>query len=306
MSSESNPLVSVVMPAYNTENTIVTAIESILEQSYTNLELVIINDGSEDSTLEKIQSINDPRITLITIEKNAGIVASLNAGLSSARGEYIARMDADDFSRKTRLASQVEFLNSNAGVGVCGTAYQKFTERIGDGPAVQHPTDHQEIMDNFLLGRCVISHPTAMIRGELLNSEIKYQESFTYCEDFYLWFKLSKVTRFANLKEVLLDYRISSGAISIKNRDIQSRLTKEIQKRFIFSPFVTQGLTEQNPLIVPNLVRSNRRAPVFTPRLFESILFRNSRLFSVTQATLGMLYLSAVKLTQKVRNLIAG
>ena len=126
------PKVSVVMPAYNAEAYIGAAMESILSQSFGDFEFLILNDCSTDGTEAIIQSYDDPRIVYIKNEKNMGVAATLNKGLAAAQGEYIARMDADDFSLPQRFEKQVAYLDAHPEVVVLGTQVQFFSDR-GDG-----------------------------------------------------------------------------------------------------------------------------------------------------------------------------
>lgn len=115
------PKVSVVMPAFNAEKYIREAVDSILNQTFTDFEFIIINDGSTDHTKEIILEYDDPRIVLLENEKNSGIVVTLNKGIQFARGEYIARMDSDDISLCNRIERQVLFLDSHAHIGLIGS-----------------------------------------------------------------------------------------------------------------------------------------------------------------------------------------
>ncbi|HAS7841575.1 TPA: glycosyltransferase family 2 protein, partial [Vibrio cholerae] len=127
----SSPKISVVMSVYNGEKYLGEAIDSILKQTFSDFEFIIINDGSTDKTLEIIKSYmkKDDRIVLVSRE-NKGLIVSLNEGLDLAKGQYIARMDADDISIKSRFEKQIEFLDSNPDIGVCGTWVEVFGENI--------------------------------------------------------------------------------------------------------------------------------------------------------------------------------
>ena len=142
-------------------------------------------------------------------------------------------MDADDICLEGRFKSQVDFLNDHPEVGVLGTAYRKF-DSSGLGESVVHPTDHQRIMEELLLGRSVIAHPTAMIRSEVLKRHnISYRTEMQYCEDYDLWLQLSRVTRFANLASVELLYRQSSSSISQVFREQQAKRHLRTRARFV-------------------------------------------------------------------------
>ncbi len=155
------PLVSVVLPVYNGARTIRRAVESILAQTYDNFELIIINDGSVDNTLDILTSFSDSRIVLLD-QENKGKVHSLNRGIVTSRGEFIAMIDADDFALPERLERQVKFMIKNQSVVVVGTAtrvvYQDGTERIR-----YRPFDNQSIRQS-IVRICPFTHSSTMIR----------------------------------------------------------------------------------------------------------------------------------------------
>ena len=124
-----HPLISVILPAYNADRYLTEAIKSILAQTYSNFELIILNDGSTDHTEQIILGFTDSRILYIDNHQNLGIVATLNKGLSVAQGEYIARMDADDISTAVRFEHQINYLETHPAVGVLGSAIQIIDRR---------------------------------------------------------------------------------------------------------------------------------------------------------------------------------
>ena len=158
------------MPVLNGSTHINEAIDSILNQSFTNFELLIIDDGSKDSTITKIRTYNDSRIHLILNQKNIGQSKTLNKGLDMARGEYIARMDQDDISMPDRLKKQVEFMEANSNVDVCGS----WTKILGDYDGVlELETESEKIKINLLTNKNLV-HPAVMIRrGTLLINDLK-------------------------------------------------------------------------------------------------------------------------------------
>ncbi len=164
---ENIPKVSVLMPVYNGALFLRSAIESILNQSFVDLELLIIDDGSTDSSADIIHSFDDLRIRYIKNEENLGIVKSLNKGLTLARGIYIARMDADDISLPQRLQRQVDFLDANPETGICGSN----AITIDSEGNRQRLWFYAEKPENVLISRtfvCPFLHPTIMARKEIL------------------------------------------------------------------------------------------------------------------------------------------
>lgn len=205
------PLVSVLMPVYNSAKYLREAIESILGQTYTNFEFFIFNDGSSDESHQIIDSYHDSRIRYHPYATNSGYVPHLNKGIELAQGKYIARMDADDVSLPTRFAEQVAFLEAEPTYGVCGTSFTF----IGNATHSRIlPVEDEEIKVK-LITSCVISHPSVMIRRQLLiDNQLAYEESVAPAEDYYLWCALSPLTKFYNLPTPLLKYRAHEGQIS--------------------------------------------------------------------------------------------
>lgn len=212
--------VSVLMPVYNTEESFLReAIESILNQTFKDFEFLIINDGSTNNAEEIILSYNDERIKYIKNECNIGLIKTLNKGLELAQGEYIARMDSDDISLSERFEKQVKFLDENPEIGVLGTWFNCFPKnRI-----VETAIDSENIKEKMLVSSNEIGHPTVMIRNSALkNFNVKYDENELYVEDYALWLSLIDKVKFANIPEVLLNYRMHKNSICQTNTIAQS------------------------------------------------------------------------------------
>lgn len=226
------PTVSVVMPAYNAEKYIREAIDSILNQTYTDFEFIIINDGSTDRTKEIIQSYNDSRIVYLENKENSGIVVTLNKGLDCATGEYIARMDSDDISEKERFEKQVAFMDKNKDIGLLGTGICIFGEEIQKQNRV-FTTDSKQLKAELIFNACV-AHPTVMIRREILEiNHLRYNKEFAGAEDYCLWWEIAKVSNITTLPDALLNYRIHTSQIT-KKKDMQyySMMQKLMEQRF--------------------------------------------------------------------------
>jgi len=199
------PAVSVVMPVYNGEKYLRESIDSILNQTYTDYEFIIVNDGSNDKTEEIILSYNDNRIRYIKNEKNLQIVKSLNRGIELAKGRYIARMDADDISLPRRFEKQITFMENNLEIGVCGT----WLKTIGEKEEVwKLPVIHEEIAMQMFFSSSIM-HPTVFLRTAILKKLTHiYSDDFNKAEDYELWTRLLVKTKFANYPKVLLKYRL--------------------------------------------------------------------------------------------------
>jgi len=208
------PQVSVILPVYNGEEYISESIDSILTQTFQNFELILIDDGSTDKTSEILNSYKyrDNRISLISRD-NRGLIYSLNEGIDKSSGRYIARMDADDISHKDRLNNQFEFMEENKDIGVLGSDIQIINHQGELGKVYHFPEQHQLIIWAMLF-LCPIAHPTVMMRRHLVINAGKYSENAKHAEDYELWHRLYRVTKFANLPHVLLMLRKHSSNVT--------------------------------------------------------------------------------------------
>ena len=205
--------VSVVMPFCDAGRFIAEAVESVLGQTYRDLELLAIDDGSTDDGAAIVAAIaqRDPRVRLIA-EGKRGFVPSLNRGLELARGEYIARMDADDVCLPDRLARQVAFLDSHPDVGVVGGQILALLEGVTLTPPwwIDNPLDHEAIVRS-LRSRNSIYHPTSLLRKSAVDAVGGYRPAFTVVQDYDLWMRLADRVRLANLPDRVLNYRFHEG-----------------------------------------------------------------------------------------------
>lgn len=203
------PKVSVLMPVYNSEDYLREAIDSILNQTFTDFEFIIIDDSSSDHSREIVESYSDPRMRFYVNEQNMGVAATLNRGLELATGEYIARMDSDDISFPERFEKQVKFLDANLNIAVLGTSVVKFGEVMQPSPMI-YCSNHKKAKAEMVFNS-TLAHPTVMIRKSILdNNQLKYEEKYNGLEDFVLWWRISKLADVVSLPEVLLKYRIHS------------------------------------------------------------------------------------------------
>jgi glycosyltransferase involved in cell wall biosynthesis len=213
------PLVSVLMPAFNAEQHIAQAIRSILEQTYPHFELLILNDGSTDRTQQIIDQFDDERIIKIHSSQNTGLVNARNQLIASAKGDYIAFLDADDIALPGRLQLQVSFLEVHK-VDICGGAHYSLYESSGKIKSSKQRYSDPDI--RALITVCSpLCNPTVMARAEVFKSH-PYSPGKNYAEDYSLWTELALVGyRFANLRESLITYRIHDKQTSqIQNSEI--------------------------------------------------------------------------------------
>ncbi|EAX48431.1 glycosyl transferase, family 2 [Thermosinus carboxydivorans Nor1] len=203
-----SPKVSVILPVYNCQDYLHRAIDSILGQTFTDFEFIIIDDGSSDNSLKIIEAYNDARIVLIRHEKNMGLVASLNKGIDAAQGTYIAVMHGDGISKPERLARQVEFMDCHPNIAVCGSWVETFGECAKT--VWGYPID-PGLAKCSLLFRNIIAHPSVLMRRNILISEgMRYLDLYPHAEDYALWVTIAKKYDITNLPQVLLKHRITS------------------------------------------------------------------------------------------------
>lgn len=203
------------MPTYNCELYVAEAIESILGQTFTDFEFLIIDDCSTDSTINIINSYNDNRIKVITKERNTGYTESLNYGIGIANGKYIARMDGDDISLPTRFEKQLGAFEVDKDLILCGTAIQV----IGTNEVKRHPVKHEDIKVKLCFSNAFF-HPTVMIRKDIFNI-VKYNKDFEPAEDYDLWTKIVFLGKVTNIDDVLLNYRVHNNQVSNYKSNIQ-------------------------------------------------------------------------------------
>lgn len=226
-------LVSVILPVYNAEKYIYDAVSSILNQSYTNFELLILNDGSTDDSLKIIEQFNDNRITLINNESNLKLISTLNKGIALSKGEYIARMDADDICHVDRFKMQVEFMESNPDYILCGS-WANIIDSHGTKKGTIKRIDQHDLLKVNMLFTTPFIHPTVFLRSSVLKNE-EYSHEALHCEDLELWMRLSEKYngKFYNVPEYLLNYRIHESNISVQHLAFQTCHRKEVIKAYL-------------------------------------------------------------------------
>jgi glycosyltransferase involved in cell wall biosynthesis len=266
------PLVSVLLPVFNGEMFLKEAIESILNQSYTFFEFLIINDGSTDHSTQIIQSYHDNRINCFELPRNEGLVYALNFGLEQAKGKYIVRMDADDIAFPERIEHSVGFMEHNPDVGACGTWFQTIGNSEFD---LKFPTDHDSLMATLLFYN-PICHPSAIIRKKVLDDHnLSYDDSYPDAEDYKLWTVVAGFTKLANLGEKLLFYRQHANQISRDTNETQIYSSVKIRKELLER--ICDQITDPEMLTWEELIKQNKafRNPENTIILVEKVLTCN-------------------------------
>jgi len=217
-----NPKVTVLMSVYNGERYLQKAIDSILGQTFNDFEFLIVNDGSTDKTVEILENYNDPRIKIINNEKNIGLTKSLNKGLKLARGEYIARQDADDISMPERLEKELEFLGKNKNVALVGTDYFLINEKDKIIDKINCLTESKDLKEKLLKGN-QFGHGSVMFRRECIDKVGVYREEFKFAQDFDFLLRISEVYDVANISEPLYKWRINIKSVSVKKKMFQDK-----------------------------------------------------------------------------------
>ncbi len=247
------PMVSILMPAYNCEKYVLEAVSSMLAQTFKDFELLVIDDGSTDSTRSILNRISDHRLRIKSNPKNLGLIATLNIGLENCIGKYVARMDADDISAIERLDKQVQFLELHPEVHVLGTMVNLIGE---DGKVFSglsgYPTAPKDIRQH-LLRECCLIHPTVMFRKDTVSSAGGYGTGAKHSEDYDLWLRLSHEHAIANLPDKLVSYRIHKNQVSIKNVIAQHQSSHGCRSRALKArAAMGEVLNDINSVVFPN------------------------------------------------------
>jgi glycosyltransferase involved in cell wall biosynthesis len=223
------------MPLFNGERFVREALESILGQTFTDFEFLIIDDGSSDASVKIVESYDDPRIRLISNHENLGVTATLNRGIALARGEFIARMDCDDISLPTRLAEEVDYLDQNPGCAMVAVMVVMTDEDGNDrGEWLDdRKTSSHAAIYRFLPRANCIAHPGIMIRKSVL-SHYRYNDLQRVAQDYDLWLRMcADGLVIAKLAKPLLNYRVyASSVTSLSNRRIPD--FKNVRTKAVF------------------------------------------------------------------------
>lgn len=280
------PLISVILSFYNAQDYIANSLSSILNQTVQDFELIVINDGSIDNTVNLIESVTDKRIVYVENKKNQGLIRALNRGLFLSRGQFIVRMDADDECLPTRFEKQLQYFESNGHIDILGT--QQYI--IGRDEAIRHSLTHEEIRVN-LLTRPGMAHSSIMMKKESLTGNgLYYDRNAVYAEDYKLWVD-STLTGLIleNLDEDLCGYRFHSNQVSAKWQLEQTVNGTKIKLGYAKSYFadvlagnertylkLINGIvsldTEKMEILAEKLVDRNRKCDFFDKYFFEDFL----------------------------------
>jgi glycosyltransferase involved in cell wall biosynthesis len=247
--NSNNPKVTVLMPAYNVEKYIGEAITSVLKQSFTDFELLIINDGSTDNTVKIIESFRDPRIRLIN-QENKGIAPTLNIGLIFSNAPYIARFDADDVCYPDRLKIQYDFITAHPEYSIIGSAAD-YVDADSNYIFTQHPVAHlNEELQDLDYSVCPFIHSSVFYRKDVIMSNGGYNEdAYTY-EDHFLWVNILRNTKACNLSQSLLKVRLNPESITIDEK-WRTRKFKEIK----YGSLKNRSITKADGLELKDIIK---------------------------------------------------
>lgn len=223
------PRVSVLMPVYNGGQYLAPAIQSILDQTYGDFELIIIDDASTDNSVETINSFNDRRIRVIRNSTNQKLIAVLNKGLELAQGDYLVRMDADDISLPRRIEKQVAFFNRHPDYGLTGTWFEEFGDNIGTR-VIRYSSNDTEIRIRHLY-QAHVSHPTSAYRMSLVRKHaLRYDPLFIHGEDYAFWIEMGRHCKMSNIPEMLVRKRDTPFSISNLYAPIQRETCTRVKQ----------------------------------------------------------------------------
>ncbi|MEI6019623.1 MAG: glycosyltransferase [Bacteroidota bacterium] len=220
------PFISVLLPVYNAEKYLAESIQSILNQTYTHFELLILNDGSTDRSEEIALSFKDERILYVK-HANCGLATTLNKGLALAKGDYIARQDNDDISLPERFEKQLAFISSHPNTVLLGTAAEIIDEAGHTSDRYhQHPINNIELKWALLFNNPFV-HSSVMFNKEKAMACGAYSVDASYFEDYHLWSRLAQIGELANLSECLLKYREVNSGMSKSTQDYTQRVKNQ-------------------------------------------------------------------------------
>lgn len=251
MTDTSEILLTVLMPVYNSEKFLKAAIDSIVNQTLTAFEFLIINDGSTDSSEEIIKSYKDPRINYLNNSRNKGIVETLNDGLKISRGKYIARMDADDIASPERFSEQLKFMQAHPEYKLCGSRALGIDVKGEKLYNLNRPINVDEIKV-FNLFKNAFIHPTIMADAKVIKA-YAYHEDYKYAEDYLLFSQIAMTHPVANLKQRLLKYRIHNESITAKKNEEMIR--SELKTISYLLSFLFDVVSEEMLLLHHSILR---------------------------------------------------
>lgn len=256
------PRVSVIISTFNGQRYIREAVQSILDQTFQQVELIVVNDGSTDATLNILRAFDDRRITIVNNPGNLGIAASQNNALSVATGEYLALMDHDDISLPDRLQMQVDFLDAHPEVGMLGCNCISVDENDNVQSVSSHFSDDAFLRWQLLLCGCPFFHTSLMVRRSEMERIGGYDGSYLFAGDYHVISKLTECCGVANLDQPLVKWRVHRSSVSSINRQQLSDEAFEIARRNIQAIMRNNKLDDYTWAAMRTLVMNDPAADV--------------------------------------------
>jgi glycosyltransferase involved in cell wall biosynthesis len=305
------PLITVIIPAYNAEKTVLTTIKSVLNQTYSNFELIVINDGSTDNTPDLINKIKDTRLKVHSFE-NAGLPSARNRGIRLAGGEFISFIDGDDLWAPDKLESQLQALERKPSAGVA-YSWTLFIDDDGHLLKVLDPTYYEGDVYKHLLIRCFItSGSNVLIRKECIEKVGLFDPSLKSAADWEYWIRLAKMWPFALVPRYQILYRIHEGSMSHEVEFVQDDILRVIDRVYLSAPYEYLPLKRKSLSIVGQYLTSlyllrkpdtNWKRNAFqsfksSTRIYPLILFDRNTQYNLF--TLLILYILPSKLSSPV------
>lgn len=271
------PQVSILMPVYNTAPYLREAMDSLLSQTFSDFELIVLNDCSPDNAEEILDTYNDPRIVRYRGEKNVGLSNVLNVGIELARGKYIARMDSDDISLPNRLQVQVDYLEAHPEIDLVSVGMQLFGAKEDIWIREQ---DTEKVKINALFHSPVL-HASSVWRKESFEEQgLRFRQEMVPAEDYDLWTRaLLKGLKLVNLSEVLYKYRLHSSQATLQTGKTTSK-SREVQKAYLRAalPSLSEKNVEAFPKVLWPVFFANLKSGFFDKRLLAQRLYKMSKL----------------------------
>ncbi|MBT9315559.1 glycosyltransferase family 2 protein [Leptothoe spongobia] len=241
------PIISVIIPAYNSEKTIQESIDSVLTQTFSDFELIIVNDGSTDKTLELVEGIKDPRLRILSFE-NAGAAATRNRGIAKAKGDFIAFLDADDIWTTGKLADQLAAFKHEPSAGLV-YSWSDYINFSGDflcvGKRVITSESIEDTYAKLLVSNFLENGSTPLIRIDILKEVGCFDESLESSQDLDLYLKIAAKYRFVTVPKVQVKYRVTPGSITSKTAENEKKQVEFINKIFAQAPGKYKHLKRQ-------------------------------------------------------------
>lgn len=263
----SNPLVSIVIPVHNGERYIKESIDSCINQTYINIEIIVVDDKSEDSTLDILKQYGD-KITVIPVDKQNGLGNVINIGIRASQGKYIARMDADDIMYPTRLEKQIEYLESNPNCVAVGGQIDIIDENSNITGHREYAIEDRDIKKNRFLFQ-PFAHPAVTLRKSTIEDIGLYPENMWKVEDVKFFLILSTKGEFHNLEDTVLKYRMTF------NTESQSKMLDHFKKTNDIRVWAIKELGIK-PTFREYIIWNIQKVGVYILSLFPSSLFMNA------------------------------